>query len=330
MRFEREDARLGLLVLVAFALFAALAFQHGLHVLFHPETAHPVRLSNAAELTAGSEVQLLGHLVGEVHAIEMERDGAGYRFVATIGLRREVVLWRGTRGVVTSRMVGGPFLDLHLPPADQRLAVLAPGETIEGEPGASTGTLVAELTDLTRNLNATVNELRQEVKSHGLASILEQPEVRNALHELGGSLAAFREASKSMQATLDHGGKTLETADRNLASLEKSLAVLEGLMERRGPEMDAALAQLGPALQKVQAAGGDLSELLRGAGPEAGESLKELHRTLSSVQELLEILKAKPNRIVFGTPSQKERDAARKKVSEAEAARAPKPDEPPR
>jgi ABC-type transporter Mla subunit MlaD len=330
MRFEREDAKLGLLVLVAFALFAALAFQRTLRILFHPETVYAVRLANAAELEVGSEVQLLGLQVGEVRKIKMEREGTDYRFVGTFGLRRKVVLWRGTKGVVTARMVGGPFLDLRLPPVEQRLVALAPGETIEGEPGASAGTLVAELTDLTRNLNVTVAELRQELKTHGLASILEQPEIRKTLHEFGESLVAFRAASKATEETVAHGGRTLDTADRNLASLEKSLLVLQGLLERRGSELDTAAAQLGPALEKVQTAGSDVSKLLQSAGPEAAENLRALHRTLASVQELLELLKAKPNRIVFGKPSPQEREAARKKVAESEAAPARKPAEPPR
>ena len=333
MRFEREDAKLGLLVTVAFALFGMLAFQRTLRVFFHPETIHAVRLTNAAELAVGSEVQLLGLRVGEVRKIEMTRVGEDYRFVATFGLRREVVLWQGTKGIVTAKMVGGPFLDLHLPPVPERRVALAPGEAIEGEPGDSAGTLVTELTILTRNLSLTVSELRQELKTHGLASIMEQPEVRQTLHQLGGTLTAFREASKATQATVTHGDKTLETADRNLVSLEKSLLVLEGLIQRRGADMDAALVQLGPALEKVQSAGADMSQLLRGAGPEAAEDLRALRRTLSSVQELLELLKAKPNRIVFGKPSPQERETARKKVAEAEAApggKAAEPIEPPR
>lgn len=328
MKFERDDAKLGLIVLAAFALFATLAFQRTLRVFFHPESVHAIHLANAAELAVGSEVQLLGLRVGDVRSIEMVRTGAAYRFVATFGLRREVVLWRGTKGVVTARMVGGPFLDLRLPSAEQRLAALAPGEPMEGELGASAGTLVTELTDLTRNLSVTITELRQELKTHGLASIMEQPEIRRTLHEFGGTLAAFREASKATQETLAHGDRTLGTADRNLASMEKSLLVLEALMARRGSELDSALVQLGPALEKVQKAGGDLSELLRAAGPEAAEDLKALHRTLGSVQELLEILKAKPNRIVFGKPSAQDREAARKKVAEAEMAPVSKPAEP--
>ena len=48
---------------------------------------------------------------------------------------------------------------------------------------------------------------------------------------------------------------------------------------------------------------------------------------------LLELLKAKPNRIVFGKPSPQERETARKRVAEAEAApvvKAAEPVAPPR
>jgi ABC-type transporter Mla subunit MlaD len=249
--------------------------------------------------------------------MEMERRGVDYRFVATLGLRNDIVLWRGTKGVVTARMMGGPFLDLRLPPADQRRVPLQPGEPIEGESGASTGTLVVELTDLTRNLSQTVAELRQELKTRGLASVLDQPQVRRTFQEVGATLGSFDKASKAAEDTFARGRTTLEGMDRNMLSLEKTLAVLEDLTRRRGPEMDAIIEQLGPALKQVQTAGSDLSALLKDAGPEAEESLKALRRTLQSTQELVEILKAKPNRLVFGTPSEKEREAARKRAEES-------------
>ncbi|MEO6326158.1 MAG: MlaD family protein [Thermoanaerobaculia bacterium] len=319
MKFDRDDARLGLLVLLAFALFAALAFQRTLRMLFRPETVHAVHLTSTSDLAVGSEVQLQGLRVGDVRKIEMQRTGTEYSFVATFGLRRDVVLWRGTKGVVTARMMGVPVLDLRLPPVNLRLTPISAGEKIDGECGASAGTLMVELTELTNNLNVTITELRQELKTNGLASILEHPEVRRTLRDLGGTLAAFRDASRATEEAVSHGGKTLEAADRNLVSLEKSLLHVQALLERRGNDLDVAFAQLGPALEKVQKASSDLSETLLISGPQAAEDLRDLHRTLGSMQELLEVLKAKPNRIVFGKTSPKEMEAAKKKVAAAEA-----------
>lgn len=127
MRFERDDAKVGLLVLVALLLFSSFALHRALRALLSRETLHQVVLENAAELSVGTEVQLQGLRVGQTNGIEMKREGTEYRFVATIGIRPDVVLWKGTRGVVVTRLVGGSYLDLRLPPPAERRAELRPG-----------------------------------------------------------------------------------------------------------------------------------------------------------------------------------------------------------
>ena len=48
--------------------------------------------------------------------------------------------------------------------------------------------------------------------------------------------------------------------------------------------------------------------------PEMEQSLKSLRRSLASVEELLALLKQKPSRVVWGTPSESEREKAKKNV----------------
>jgi hypothetical protein len=67
----------------------------------------------------------------------------------------------------------------------------------------------------------------------------------------------------------------------------------------------------------MEGLGKELRAVVQQAGPSGGESLKSLDRTLRSTEELLELLKAKPNRLVWGKPSQAERDAAAQKVEAA-------------
>ncbi len=252
-----------------------------------------------------------------------------FRVASTRGLRPDMVLWQGTKGVVNSRIVGGSFLELRLPPVGERKIELKPGELMEGEATASLGTLVVELTDLSRNLNEGVSELRQELKTRGLASVLEHPGVRGALHDFRTALGTFQAASKATQGTLTHGDETLRSLDRNLASLEKSLLVLQGVMERRQPELDTMFQQVGTTLKQLQNVADDVAKLAKTAGPELTEALQALSRTLESTEELVELLKAKPNRVVFGTPSESEREAARKRAEERRAGPIP-PSNPPK
>lgn len=317
MKFERDDARIGLLVLVAAGLFGFLAVYHGVGWLGRPDVRHVVRLSDAAEIEVGTEVFLQGFRVGQVEEVELEREGNAYRFLAHLSLRPDLVLWRGTTGVVTARVMGGAVMELRLPPPEGRLVPLPPGEPMDGATSASVAALVAEMTELARNLNRATSELRDELSTNGLRAVFDHPKVSGALKEFAAALGTFRKASEVTTGTMAHGDRTLAKLDGALARLEGSLGELQGLLARRGPDLEAALAKLGPTLDEVGSAASEARRTLERLGPGADEGLASLNRTLVSLQELIELLKAKPNRIVFGTPSDEDRAAAKKRVDES-------------
>ena len=118
-----------------------------------------------------------------------------------------------------------------------------------------------------------------------------------------------------------HADRSMGEADRALAELEKSLSATRALLERRAPELDRILVNLASVLQQSDAL---LARFRAEDQPEVEASLKALRRSLDSVEELLQLLKQKPNRIVWGTPGEAEREKARKALEAAKTAPAPK------
>ena len=328
MKLERDDTKVGLLVLAALAIFLGLLFHRMIRATLRREVAYHVRIESVASLPVGTEVQLLGLRVGQVKTIEMRRDGVRYHFLVTLGLRPDIVLWRGTRAVVSSQLFGSSYLDLQLPEFQERTEELQPGGTMEGWMGASVGDLVTDLDVLVKNLDQGVNELRTELQTRGLGALLDHPNLRKTLVELDSTLGAFRVAAQEAGKALGHGDRTLQAVDRNLASLEKSLDALGTLLTRRGPELDTAIRDLSATLTEMKALAGSLNHLVQRAGPEAEATLRTLHRDLAALEELLELLKQKPNRVLWGTPSEVERNAARQRADEARR-QAPSPPAPP-
>jgi len=100
-------------------------------------------------------------------------------------------------------------------------------------------------------------------------------------------------------------------------SLERSLAVLQGVLESRREEVDAIVLHLAGVLKELEGLSVETRAFLKAGGPEAEAALKALNRNLHTSEELLQILKAKPNRVVWGTPSAAEQEAARRKAEEA-------------
>lgn len=316
MRFERDDAKIGVLVFIAVAVFVALLFHRSLAAIVKKESVVKVRLENVSGLEVGTEVQLQGHRIGQVNQIVLQREGEEYFFLATLGLRPDIVLWRGTLAIVSSKGLGSAFIDLDLPPLENRNHRLEPETVLMGETGASLGTLVTEVQGFVQNLNGTLEELKAHLKEKGLGAFLEHPSVHKVLMDLDSTLLEFRKVAVRGDALLHQGQDSTEILERSLTSLEKSAAMVESLLNKRSGNIDDIIGNLDSLLKELQGFSADMHKLLKDSGPDVAESLKSLHRNLNATEELLEILKNKPSRVVWGTPSAAEKEAARKRAEE--------------
>nr|WP_320131177.1 MlaD family protein [uncultured Holophaga sp.] len=307
MRIERDDARIGLMVIVALLLFAGLLLHRSYRVISTRETRLKVRLASASEVLVGTEVQLQGYRVGQVDSIELERQGVEYTFLATLSIPRELALWRGTRAVVNSRIVGGSFLELQLPPVAERKQLLDPSQVLETDRSASLASLLDQIQSLVKHLDQGVMEVRTQFSRRGAGLLLDHPSIRKPLGTLDATLGEYHALARE-------GRSTLQEADGDLASARKSLALIQELLERRSTELDSIIVNLEATLRSLRTLSEHSDALIRQGGPEAEEALRTLNRDLKSAGELLELLKAKPSRVIWGRPSAKEQEAAKRKA----------------
>jgi len=317
LRTEADDAKIGLLVALTLALFLGFLFQRSLRAILRKEFHVQVLLANAADVAEGTEVQLQGLRVGQVEAVTMRLQGVEYRFLADLGLRSDIVLWEGTQAMVVAKPLGGSYVDLQLPPPAARTRALAQGTVLSGSTGPSLATLVDGIDHLVRNLDRSVTEVRESFEQKGAGVVLDHPQVAAVLANLQETLKGFTALARDSQGLVHQGGQTMAIMDRDLLSLEQTLGQVQKLVESRSGDLDQIVQHLAGTLKETEAVAKDLDVLLKQAGPDSHEVLQSLERNLKSTEELLELLKAKPNRIVWGTPSQAERDAAARKVQEA-------------
>jgi ABC-type transporter Mla subunit MlaD len=325
MRLEKDDAKIGLLVFLALALFVGFLFHRSLATLLRKESKVRVRLDNAADVEAGTEVQLQGLRVGQVQALELQRDGVQYRFLATLGLRTDILLWQGTRVLVVAKPLGGAFLDLQLPPPEARRTPLDPEALLPGASGPTLASLIDQATALVGHLDQGVGELRGQLKAGGLGALLDHPRVAQALQDLDAALAGFRDLARDSRQLVAQGGASMASLDRTLAALAKCVEQVQDLLGSRRGDLDGAAVHLAGTLRELEGLARELRDLVHAAGPDGQESLKSLDRTLRATEELVELLKGKPNRVVWGKPTQAERDAAARRVEEARKAQGAKP-----
>jgi ABC-type transporter Mla subunit MlaD len=185
--------------------------------------------------------------------------------------------------------------------------------------------LVDDLTALVDNLNQGVVEVRGEFKKKGAGVILDHPGVAKVMASLDASLQSVRGLADDSRKLVQQGGGTVKALDRTLDTLQQSLAQVQTLLTDRRSDLDSIVEHLAGTLKEVEGLTQEIRGVLQQAGPDADESLKSLDRTLRSTEELLELLKEKPNRVVWGTPTPAEQRAAKDKVEAARKAQGAKP-----
>ena len=321
MNFEKQDARLGFFVLLAIALLAALVAYKNAGAVTERTYPLQVRLEQMEGLTPGMDVQLKGYRIGAVERVDMRQEGKDYLFVAHISVREGMQLWRGTRASLAPKGVGSMMLDLHLPPLAQRQVVLAPGEELPGDAGVSIAGVMERADHLMASLTAGVDGLRARVEQKGLGDLLEHPSVRQALQSLDTTLRDFQALAKDSRGLVGHADRSMGEADKALATLEQSLTTVRALLDKRGPELDQILVSLAATLKQAETFMGRFAAEDQ---PELEQTLHSLRRSLASVEELLQLLKQKPSRAVWGTPSEAEREKVRQAI-EAARKTPPKP-----
>ena len=188
---------------------------------------------------------------------------------------------------------------------------LVGGDEIPGDSGVSIAGVLERTDRLMASLQGGVDDLRGRIERKGLGDVLEHPSVRQALQSLDATLREFQSLAKEGRGLVGHADRSMGEADKALTSLDQSLATVRKLMEKRGPELDQILVSLAATLKQAEAA---LGRVTAQNPPELEHSLGARPRARAAGQELRGRLKQKPSRVVWGTPSDAEREMARKQV----------------
>lgn len=324
MLVERNDAKVGLFVMLCLALALGLVALVNARKVVEGHWPLKVRLASLEGVAMGTEVQLQGFRVGQVEAVELQSRGVDYSFVATLSLREDIKLWEGTSVKVVPKGLGSVALELKLPAREDRQVALKPGAEVEGTAGPSLAAVLAQAEELMKSFRVITDEIGQK----GGAYFTDTPQIRALLQQVQATLVTYQDLGNQARVVAEKGGRSLEGLDRTLASVKESTDAIQGILKRKGPDLEKALEQLPLALSRVDELARSVQATLKDVGPEAEATLKALRLTLESSQELLALLKARPRYVLMGTPTDAAREKARKEVADqrkADEARHAKP-----
>lgn len=252
MEFDRDDAKVGALVLAAAAVFLAAAILINRERITAKSYPLSIELAEIAGIDKGVDVVYRGYKAGQVERVDVTYEPR-FRFVVRFSVKRDIRLPPGTKALVRGRgFTGGRYLDLVAPDR-------ASGEAVE--PGS---VLPVELEpDLMAKANDVLGEARLVVRrfqERGTAedAIALVSDTRAAVNELRKTLANANALVANANALMDENRATLKETMRFTRS---ATAKTDELLARRGPAADRALKNLDEALLHVPAILVSLEEL---------------------------------------------------------------------
>ncbi len=223
----KPEARVGLVVVVAVVLFAALVAFLGRGILRRPGYELLVVFPDAEGLSPGSPVHLAGVQIGTVEALRLTHD---HRAEVRLRIRPEVRLPRGSVfRVATSTLLGNRFLAVTAGPGPDSLA---PGEVVEGQPPYSVDVVFQRVDELASDLRHAVADVRRAVQAaQGLvenldATVTAVREVVTDPRLVGALVRAARHvenAAAQVETTAAQAGRDVRETARGLRDLADHL-----------------------------------------------------------------------------------------------------------
>lgn len=325
MRVDRNDAWTGLFVLVGLAAMVALVWVSDAQQERAGTYSLRVHVANLDGLAPGTKVTLLGHRVGQVETTELVQEGVELHGVATIAVERRHRVWQGTRATVVSKGLVDSALELALPPVAERRTVLAEGSMIEGAQGPTIADLVAQADATLASLRIAADGLSKV----GLNGLVEQPSVQEVLNSLKRTLAEYEALGRDARAFAAQGGRSLGELDHTLGALRGDMDNVDAMIKRREPDLARALNALPDTLAQFKQLAVEVRGAVATVEPHTNASLGRLEKLLASTEQLVEILKQKPSRMLWGKPSEEERERAKRSVESPSSNTAPRPSDAP-
>lgn len=247
-----------------------------------------MRTGSAQDLTQDTRVLLQGLAVGRVRRVDPVPDTAagGLSFVALLAIDAEfpngapVTIPRGTRAVIEQlNPIAAPVIQLIVPATGRRGAVEA-GDTITSERRKGAVDVLGGLaTDLTEQLEQTINDTRALVRQTTRAAAQAERLVK--------------ETTPRVEEVLDQLSRSLERTDRVLADLGPRVAPL-------GDSLMAVLADTRQALRRVNDLAGTADAMAAENRASIRETVQHLHNSAVLLEHFADQVSRRPTRLLTG------------------------------
>ncbi len=304
MEARREQAIVGLFVLVASGLLVATVFVLGGAFAGSAKTYHAY-LPFAGGLEPGAAVRYAGGpKVGRVEQLRINPQNPS-QIEITFSVKPELPVKTDSKVRIMSM---SPLGDNHLEvvPGTQQAAMAPSGSTLQAEPFVDFNAITSRINEIApqaQQLITTFNERATELKVTitRINDLMSDQNRNNLAATIANTRGMLEENRPKLRSTLDHVDKSsakleplLDDLRKTSGQASKTLEHVDALIAEDRPDIHKVLVQLRQNLDSIQDLTGQLNNTLGANSENIDEILENMRHVSENLKEFTEIIKARP------------------------------------
>ncbi len=273
--------RVGLFVLIAFALIGAMVFQFGeLQTLWQRNYQIAVHFESAPGVHAGSPVKVNGLTIGSVREIALDDQRGGIGVI--LDIQERYSLRADAKPMLATSLLGDSAIEFT---PGVSLKRLASGTMLEGQMPSDPLSIVSKLDAKVTNALASFEQTSEEWRKVGqnINGLLDtnQGQLKSVIGRAAASLQEFTVTMQEARQTLQSANKVFADPQTQ-ENLRQTLASLPGLAQETRQTITLARRTIESAQKNFD----NLQDVTDPLAKSAAPMMTKLDRTLTNLDQL--------------------------------------------
>jgi ABC-type transporter Mla subunit MlaD len=291
----KEEIKAGLIILISLILLSGFIVLIGGSQFFEKLDIYYVKVMDAAGLEVGAQVKLGGVRIGRVLKISTP-SGPGQPITIEIGIKQGMILYKGTRALITQvGLVGDIYLLLSVEKTrDERFLV---GETIPSEEQVQFTKIMARVEDIANSVHSLIGDINKVFSQKNLMEI--EKVIENMDKTITSTSSSVDQIISALKITTDKLGLILNEVEglvrENRGEVSLTIKKAREDMEKVGELIKAfeeTMKTVNKTSQSVESAINLQSQNL-------DQLLNLMIRTTQDLQDLIQEIKTKPWSLIY-------------------------------